>query len=246
LPPLIATTTIIPSFRLEKEVVEAEIEVIRQMGVQFKFGAEVGRDLTLDALRKQGFKASYVAIGAQAGRKLGIEGEDAEGLISGVDFLRGVNLGKSLKLSGSVVVIGGGNVAIDVARTAVREGASTTHLYCLESEKEIPSLPDETEEASGEGIVVGNGRGPKRIITENGRVTGVELKKCVSVFDKSGRFAPKYDENSTLTVPADYVLVSVGQRIEWGGLLEGSSVELDRGNTAPASGKKREQGWELP
>lgn len=224
----------IPSFRLEKDIVEAEIDVLRQMGVEFKCGVEVGKDVTLSDLRKQGFEAFYIAIGAQAGRKLGIEGEGANGVITGVDLLRNVNLGKGEKLSGKVIVIGGGNVAIDVARTATRIGAGSTAMYCLESAEEMPALPEEIEEAKGEGIAINNGWGPKRIVVENGKVTGVEFKKCVSVFDSENKFAPKYDENNTITVPADYVLLSVGQSIDWGKLLDGSQVELGRGNTAVA------------
>ncbi len=223
----------IPSFRLEKDVIEAEIEILREMGVEFKLGVEVGKDVTLEELRSQGYKGFYLAIGAQAGRKLGIEGEDAKGVIAGVDFLRNVNLGNVTKLSGKVVVIGGGNVAIDVARTAIREDAETVNMYCLESAKEMPALPDEIEEANAENIAINNGWGPKRIVSENGKVTGVEFKKCVSVFE-NGKFSPKYDENNVITVPADYVLLSVGQSIEWGKLLEGSKVELGRGNTAIA------------
>jgi NADPH-dependent glutamate synthase beta subunit-like oxidoreductase/NAD-dependent dihydropyrimidine dehydrogenase PreA subunit len=225
----------IPSFRLEKEVIDAEIQVIREMGVEFRTGVEVGKDITLDDLRRQGYKGFYLAIGAQAGRKLGIEGEECEGVITGVDFLRSVNLGIDNPLSGKVIVIGGGNVAIDVARTAVRKNAQSVDLYCLESAVEMPALPEEIEEAETEGITIHNGWGPRRIIIENGRVTGVEFKKCVSVF-KNGRFAPEYDESEVVTVPADFVLTSVGQTIEWGNLLEGSKVELGRGNTALADG----------
>ncbi len=223
----------IPSFRLEKAVVNAEIEILSKMGVEFKTGVEVGKDLSLNELRNEGFKAIYLAIGAQGGRKLGIEGEEAEGVIAGVEFLRNVNLGRETKLSGKVVVIGGGNVAIDVARTATRQNAETVSMYCLESASEMPALDEEIEEASSENISINNGWGPKRIITENGKVTGVEFQKCVSVFE-NGKFSPKYDENETITVPADYVLLSVGQSIEWGELLNGSKVELGRGNTALA------------
>lgn len=223
----------IPAFRLEKDVISAEIEILREMGVEFKLGVEVGKDVTLDELRSQGYKGFYLAIGAQAGRKLGLEGEDAQGVIAGVDFLRNVNLGNETKLSGNVVVIGGGNVAIDVARTAVRSDAENVNMYCLEGAKEMPALPEEIEEANAEKIAINNGWGPKRIVTENGKVTGVEFKKCVSVFD-NGKFAPKFDENNVITVPADYVLLSVGQSIDWGTLLEGSKVELGRGNTAVA------------
>jgi len=223
----------IPSFRLEKDVITAEIEILREMGVEFKIGVEVGVDVTLDELRAQGYKGFYLAIGAQAGRKLGIEGEDSDGAIAGVDFLKNVNLGNESKLSGKVVVIGGGNVAIDVARTAVRSDVESVSMYCLESASEMPALPEEIEEATSEKISINNGWGPKRVVTENGKVTGVEFKKCISVFD-NGKFSPKYDENDVITVPADYVLMSVGQSIEWGKLLEGSKVELGRGNTAVA------------
>lgn len=224
----------IPSFRLEKDVVNAEIDILRELGVKFKTGVEVGRDVTLDELRSQGFEAFYIAIGAQSGRKLGIDGENAKGVIAGVDFLREVNLGKAESLSGKVVVIGGGNVAIDVARTAIRENSENVGMFCLESRNEMPALPEEIEEALEENIIINNGWGPKRIVTENGRVSGVEFKRCISVFDANGKFSPKYDENDTKFVPADFVLLSVGQSIYWGDLLKGSKVILTRGNTASA------------
>ena len=224
----------IPSFRLEKNVVEAEIDILKEMGVVFKTNTEVGKDVSLDALRKQGFKAFYLAIGAQGGRKLGLENEDAKGVIAGVEFLRDVNLGKKSALHGKVIVIGGGNVAIDVARTAVREGAESVAMYCLEARNEMPALNEEIEEALEEDIVINNSWGPKRIISKDGKVTGIELKKCVSVFDKDKKFNPKYDENKTITVDADFVLLSVGQSIDWGGLLKDSAVVLNRNNTAQA------------
>jgi len=224
----------IPSFRLEKEVLNAEIDVLREMGVIFKNGIEVGKDITLKELRKEGYEAFYLAIGAQGGRNLGIEGEDAEGVISGVDFLRNVNLGKKAELSGNVVVIGGGNVAIDVARTGVRQGAAAVNLYSLESSGEMPALPEEIAEAEEDNVSFHNGWGPKRILTEDGKVTGVEFKRCISVFDENRRFAPKYDENDTITVEADTVLLSIGQTTQWGGLLSDSKVELGRGGTAKA------------
>ena len=224
----------IPSFRLEKNVVEAEIDILKEMGVVFKTNTEVGKDVSLDDLRKQGFKAFYLAIGAQGGRKLGLENEDAKGVIAGVEFLRDVNLGKKSAFHGKVIVIGGGNVAIDVARTAVREGAESVAMYCLEARNEMPALNEEIEEALEEDIVINNSWGPKRIISKDGKVTGIELKKCVSVFDKDKKFNPKYDENKTITVDADFVLLSVGQSIDWGGLLTDSAVVLNRNNTAQA------------
>lgn len=226
----------IPSFRLEKDIVDAEIDILKEMGVEFKTGVEVGKDITLDDLRKDGYEGFYLAIGAQGGRKLGIEGEDADGVITGVEFLRNVNLGKDVKLPRRAIVIGGGNVAIDVARTASRTGATDVNMFCLESREEMPALVEEIEETLEEGITIGNGWGPKRIVVENGKVTGVEFKKCTSVFNSDGRFAPEYDENDTMIVETDVVLLSIGQSIEWGSLLDGSKVELNRNNTAKADG----------
>ena len=226
----------IPSFRLEKDIVEAEIDILKEMGVEFKTGVEVGKDITLDDLRKDGYEGFYLAIGAQGGRKLGIEGEDADGVITGVEFLRNVNLGKDVKLPKRAIVIGGGNVAIDVARTASRTGATDVKMFCLESREEMPALVEEIEETLEEGITIENSWGPKRIVIENGKVTGVEFKKCTSVFNSDGRFAPEYDENDTMIVETDVVLLSIGQSIEWGNLLDGSKVELNRNNTAKADG----------
>ena len=126
-------TTGIPNFRLEKDIVNAEIDIIKEMGVEIRCGVEVGKDVTIEQLRKEGFKGFFVAVGLQNGGKLGIKGDDAEGVMSGIDFLRGVNTGKAKKLKGNVVVIGGGNIGADVARTAARWGAKKVHLYCLES-----------------------------------------------------------------------------------------------------------------
>lgn len=224
----------IPSFRLEKDVIEAEIEILKEMGVKFKTGVEVGKKVTIPQLRTEGFEGFYIAIGAQGGRKLGVEGEDAQGVISGIDFLKKINQGVSSDISGKVLVIGGGNVAVDVARAAIRTEASSVAMYCLESEKEMSASADEIEEATEEGIVVNNSWGPKRILVEDGKVKGVEFKKCVSVFDADGKFAPKYDENEVLVVDADCVLVSIGQSIEWGGLLRGISVAINPNGTAKA------------
>jgi len=224
----------IPSFRLGKEIVNAEIDILKELGVEFKAGVEVGKDVTLPELRKNGYKAFYVAIGAQAGRNLGLEGENAMGVITGVDFLRKVSLGESLKMEGPAIVIGGGNVAIDVARTAERVGASQIDMYCLENRQEMPALEEEIEEASSEGIAINNSWGPKRILHENGNACGVEFKKCISVFDENRRFNPKFDENTTKIVKANNVLISVGQGINWGGLLKDSKMELNPNKTIKA------------
>ncbi|MEG2633665.1 MAG: FAD-dependent oxidoreductase [Oscillospiraceae bacterium] len=224
----------IPSFRLDKKVVNAEIEILRDLGVEFKTGVEVGRDITLQELRSNGFEAFYIAIGAQGGRKIGVEGENSDGVFAGIDFLREVNLGKKSKLKGKVVVIGGGNVAVDVARTAVRENVTAVEMYCLESRDEMPALDEEIDEAVGEEITINNSWGPNRIISKDGKVTGVEFKKCVSVFGTDGKFNPQYDENDIKIVDADCVLLSVGQSIEWGELLKDTKIELNRNRTAVA------------
>lgn len=223
-----------PSFRLERDVVDAEIEVIRELGVDIKTGVEVGKDVTIKELREQGYKGFYIAIGAQGGRKLGVSGEDSEGVLSGIDFLRQSAMGSIDMLSGKVVVVGGGNVAVDVARSAVRYGADSVDMYCLEQRKEMPASEEEVLEAEEEKIHVQCGWGPKEILSENGKVTGIVLKKCTSVKDSHGRFNPVYDENDTTTISCDYVLAAIGQSVEWGNLLNGTSVKLNRNQTAKA------------
>lgn len=225
----------IPSFRLEKDVIAAEIEVLKTMGVEFRFGIDVGSDVTIQQLRDEGYKAFYIAIGARGGRMAGVPGEDAKGVMSGIEFLNKVNKDEEhMKLSGKTVVIGGGNVAMDVARTALRAGSDDVSMYCLESRDEMPAAKDEIEEALEENISINNGWGPKEIITENGRVKAVVLKKCTSVFNAEKRFAPVYDENDIITIECDNVLLSIGQQIIWGNLLAGTKVELNKNGTAKA------------
>ena len=159
----------IPSYKLEKDVVQAEIDVIKAMGVTIKTGVEVGKDITIEELRKQGYKAFYIAIGCQGGRKAGIPGEDAEGVMTAVDFLREVNDKEEYPIEGDVVVIGGGNVAIDVARNSKRCGDVNVSMFCLEDRKHMPASEEEIEEATEEGIKVNCGWGPKEIIVKDGQ-----------------------------------------------------------------------------
>lgn len=215
----------IPTFRLEKDIIDAEIDVLRQLGVEFKCGIDVGKDVTIAQLREDGYKAFYIAIGAQNGRKLNIEGEELEGVRSGIDFLRAVNLGKLDSIQGDTIVVGGGNVAVDVARAAVRLGNKNVKMFCLESDEEMPTVPDEKDEAIAEGIGINNCWGPKRIIGENGKVTAVEFKRCIRTFDENGRFAPEYDESDTITVPCSNVYTAIGQSIDWGDLLKGTAAQ---------------------
>ena len=221
----------IPNFRLEKDVLNAEIDVLKEMGVEFRCGVEVGKDVTIQELREQGYKAFYLAIGLQGGRAAGVPGEDAEGVESGVSFLKRVNLGNTVKLNGDVVVIGGGNVAVDVARTAVRCTGGKVTMLCLESAKEMPAAADEVAEAKEEGIEVLNGWGPKEILTSNGKVTGVVFKKCTSVYNAEHRFSPVYDEEDTITVMCSNVLEAIGQSAVWGDLLKGEDVKLNPNGT---------------
>ena len=224
----------IPNFRLEKDVLNAELEVLRLMGVEFKTGVNVGQDVTIPELREQGYKAFYIAIGLQGGRKVGVPGEDVEGVESGIGFLRRLQDDNSVRLGGDVVVVGGGNVAVDVARSAVRATNGKVTMLCLESETEMPAAKDEVAEARAEGIEVMNGWGPKEFISENGHVTAVVFKRCTSVFDAEHRFNPAYDENDTITIPCANVLEAIGQSAVWGDLLKDTKAEIRRGGTVIA------------
>ena len=216
----------IPSYKLEKDLIQAEIDIIKAMGVEIKCGIEVGRDVTIAQLREQGYKGFYVAIGCQGGRKAGIPGEDAKGVYTAVDFLREVGEKETFDLRGDVIVIGGGNVAIDAARTATRCDQGKVTMFCLESRDEMPASREEILEACEENITIQNGWGPKEILTENGSAAAVVFKRCTRVYDENHKFAPLYDENDTIAVSCSDVIFSVGQGIVWGNLLKGTKVEL--------------------
>ena len=223
----------IPSYKLDKKVIDAEIEIMREIGVEIRTGVEVGRDITLEQLREQGYKAFYVAIGCQGGRLPGVPGQDAEGVTTAIDFLHEANCGQK-SLSGKVVVVGGGNVAIDAARVALRSGAQSVTMLSLETEDIMPASPAERAEAREDGVVINPGWGPKEVLTADGKVTGIIFKKCTSVFDAEHRFAPTYDEEQLLTLDADMVIFAIGQAIQNGALFEGSKVEFGRGNSPVA------------
>ncbi len=216
----------IPSYKLEKDLLAAEIDVIRQLGVEIRCGVEVGKDVTIEDLREQGYKGFYAAIGCQRGRKPGISGENAEGAYTAVDFLRKAGGSESFPLEGDVVVVGGGNVAIDAARVSSRCTDAKISMFCLETREKMPASNEEIEEALEEGIELNCGWGPKEILEEDGHVRGIVFKKCTRVFDAQGRFSPEYDENDTVTVPCRHVIFSVGQAIDWGHMLDNLHVEL--------------------
>ena len=217
----------LPSFRLEKDVVQAEIDVLREMGVQFRCGVEVGKDVTIAQLREQGYQGFYVAVGLQSGGRLNIPGDDAQGVTAGIDFMRRVNGGQETKLEGRVVVIGGGNIAADVARTAVRCGAESVDLYCLESYDDMPMGPEDRGECERDGITIHAGWGQTEIVTENGHAAGIRLRKCLRVKNDQGRFAPEFDDNDTCQSQCAAVLYCIGQKVDWRQLLTGTAVTFN-------------------
>ena len=216
----------IPSYKLEKDLLAAEIDVIRKLGVEIRCGVEIGKDITIEELREQGYKGFYVAIGCQRGRKPGITGENAKGTYAAVDFLREAGAKESFALEGDVVVVGGGNVAIDAARIGSRCVDAKISMFCLEQREHMPASKEEIAEALEEGIELNCGWGPKEVLEENGKVTGVVFKKCTRVLDEQGRFSPEYDEEQTVTIPCKHVIFSVGQAIEWGNMLD--NLDLKR------------------
>lgn len=222
----------LPSFRLEKDVVQAEIDVLREMGVQFRCGVEVGKDVTIAQLREQGYQGFYVAVGLQSGGRLNIPGDDAQGVTAGIDFMRRVNGGQETKLEGRVVVIGGGNIAADVARTAMRCGAESVDLYCLEGYDEMPMGVEDRGECERDGITIHAGWGQTEIVTENGHAAGIRLRKCLRVKNDQGRFAPEFDDNDTCQAQCAAVLYCIGQKVDWRQLLTGTAVTFNPNGTA--------------
>ena len=222
----------IPSFKLEKDVIDAEIDVLRELGVEIKCGVEVGKDVTIQQLREQGYEAFYIAIGCQGGRLPGVPGETAQGTSIAVNFLHHALEDENQKMEGEVVIVGGGNVAIDCAKTASRFGAAKVSMVCLEDRASMPASKNEIAEALEENIEICNSWGPKEVkVDENGHVTAIVFKKCLRTIDpETKKFSPVYDENETMELKADHIVFAIGQAIEWGGLLEGTKVEFWRGN----------------
>lgn len=243
----------VPTYRLPRELVQMEIEAILSLGIELRTHTRVGTDITIPELRAQGFEAILVAAGLQRGRSLPIKGVDLEGVLHGIDFLKQVNMGQEVKLGERVVVIGGGNVAFDVARSAVRvggkfrteaqdfyeaadssrmalrTGAKEVHLVCLESRDEMPADELEIHEGVEEGIVLHTSRGPLEIIGENGRVKALATRKVKSVFDDQGRFNPTFYDEPGEIIPADTVMLSIGQSIDEGFVRDVPELTLDRG-----------------
>jgi formate dehydrogenase (NADP+) beta subunit len=234
----------VPVFRLPRELVRHEIQAILSLGVDLRCDQRLGRDFTIASLRKEGYRAIFLGIGLPKGRKLAIEGADSEGVLDGMDFLRAFNAGTPLPLGKRIVVIGGGNVAYDVARSAVRphddaydvarsalrlSADKEVHVVCLESRREMPADEIEVLEGGEEGVRLHNQRGPRKILAENGKVTGLRTVRCTAVFDGSGRFSPSYDEGQVEDIPADSVIFAIGQTSDLSFLDPADGVETERG-----------------
>ncbi|GAB4274768.1 MAG: hypothetical protein Kow0056_03540 [Coriobacteriia bacterium] len=221
-----ALYTGVPSYRLPREVLHREIDDLVRMGITLNLGVEVGRDMTLAQLRED-YDAVLIAVGLAVSRMLPIPGADAEGVRSALEFLREANFDRDAGVKGKrVLVIGGGNVAVDVARCALRVGASEVKMACLEGENEMPCHPWEIEEAVDEGVTAMCGQGPEEVLVEDGKVVGMRLRECLSVFDETGRFAPKFGEGLT-DIPCDVVVFAIGQASQLQDIVEGTDVELN-------------------
>jgi len=201
----------IPAYRLPRDIIEAEVKTIEALGVTIKTGVCFGEDITLESLKADGFEAVFMATGLHLSRKLNVEGEDAPGVIEGVEFLRDAALEKEVNLGNRVIVIGGGNVAIDVALSAKRLGAKEVSLVCLEKREEMPAWDYEIEEALEEGVTIINSLGPKKFLQEGGHVSGLEFRECTAVFDNECRFNPSYDDENLTILEGDTVIVAIGQ-----------------------------------
>jgi len=237
----------VPVFRLPRELVRHEIQAILSLGVELKCNMRLGRDFSISSLRAEGYRAIFLGIGLPKGRKFPLPGADTPGVIDGMDFLRAFNSGKPLPLGKRVIVIGGGNVAYDVARSAVRppndeqmaydvarsalrlSGDKEVHVVCLESRQEMPADELEVIEGAEEGIHLHNQRGPRAILHENGTLTGLRTVRCTAVFDAQGKFNPSYDEGFVEDIAADSVIFAIGQSSDLSFLDPADGVESERG-----------------
>ncbi|MCP4726755.1 MAG: FAD-dependent oxidoreductase [bacterium] len=232
----------VPEYRLSRDLIKAEVEVIKALGTEIKCNIQIGKDITLDELRKK-HSAVLIAVGAKKSRRLPIPNADAEGVIGGIKFLRDAALYEDVNLGKKIIVIGGGNVAYDVARTVVRQteydvsrtalrqlGVKEVHLACLESLEEMPADTLEIEEGAEEGVIRHNSLGPTEIIIDDiGKATGVKFIHCISVFDEKGNFSPKFDESKVTELYADSIILAIGQATDLS-FIDKDDVELNERN----------------
>src|SRR6516164_11538148 len=261
----------IPEYRLPRDVLQAQIREILDLGPELKLNARLGKDFSLEDLHRQGYKAVLMAFGLHRSRDLNLAGNELDGVVKGIDFLLNVNLGYRFEVGKRVVVIGGGNVAIDVARSAMREqqqklatdiaglvlpdqlnssemdvvlkelmdvsrqalrmGAHEVHLVCLESREEMPASEEEIAEGLLEGVKIHPSLGPKRFVGKNGKLTGLQVIKCVSVFDEQRRFNPKFAEGTETIIPCDSVILAIGQASDLSFLQPSDGIETTRQGT---------------
>jgi NADPH-dependent glutamate synthase beta subunit-like oxidoreductase len=204
----------IPDYRLPAEILDRELKSLDTLGVEFHMDYKLGDEHGIDELKSGGFDAILITTGTSANKSLTIENSDLDGIVSGLEFLRSAKLSQHARLEGRAVVIGGGNVGIDAAMTALRLEAEAVHLVCLESRDEMPAHEWEIAQAEEEGVIFHTSLGPRRYVAAGNRVSGIELVACSRVFDDQGRFAPILDETRTKTMPADFVIVAIGQQVD--------------------------------
>ncbi len=226
----------VPSYRLPREVLHDEIDNLVKMGLELKLGVEVGKDVPIDYLLGE-YDALLIAVGLQESRILPIPGHDADGVLGALPFLRDANWTRDAGVKGKrVFVIGGGNVAVDVARCALRVGASEVRLACLEGEEEMPCHPWEIEEALDEGVIAMCSMGPDSVLTDDlGRVRAMRLRECLSVFDETGRFSPQFGDNFA-EIDTDIVVFSIGQAPVLADVVAGSDITLTERGLLPVDG----------
>jgi heterodisulfide reductase subunit A-like polyferredoxin len=217
----------IPSYRLPRDIIDAEIQVIKDLGVIFKTGVEIGKDITIAMLRKEGYQAIFLGIGSHECKLLGIEGEDLEGVYPGVDFLREVNLGRRISLGDRIAVIGGGNVAMDSVRTALRTGSAKPFIIYRRSEEEMPASKEEIDECRQEGIEIMTLTHPVRIISKDKKVKAIEcIKMELGEPDKSGRRRPVPIQGSEFAIEIDALIPAIGQESDWACLTDECACTL--------------------
>jgi NADPH-dependent glutamate synthase beta subunit-like oxidoreductase len=211
----------IPEYRLPRDILDAQIDLIRDMGVEFVHSVRMGTDITFEKLNEE-YQALFIATGNQRSRRISLDGIESEHIYWGLDFLRDVNLNKVLKVGEKVVVVGGGNVAVDVALSALRLGAREVRIVCLETGEAIPAHPEEIQQALAEGIFIEEGWGPHSITP-----TGMELARCVSIFDETGKFSPCLDEKETRLIEADMFIFAIGQAPDLSCIPAGMTITKD-------------------
>lgn len=221
----------VPTYRLPRNAIDKDVAFIKNLGVEIKYNITFGKDITFDSLKKQGYAAIFISVGLPEGRNLNIEGNDLDGVILGVPFLREVNTTGKASIGRKILVVGGGAVAMDCARTALRLKPDSVSVACLESRNEMPTTDFEIEEAIHEGVKLYNSVGPKRIIGRNGKVTGLETLKVKYVFDEQNRFNPAFFEGTESIIEADTIILAIGQTSDLSFLKGQGGIEVTRGGT---------------